>query len=150
MRLLAMAAVTVALAGCDKLPKAGAPEGAAAAASSEFPKAGEYHVVHDIVQGSETKREESDQSLDVSDRGKFADQLAHDDGTNCRDKQVTIRDGSFSVHMVCDAPDGDIHNIGLDRRGTYSADSIDVTTETTLWGMPFRESHSYRLKDSGQ
>lgn len=144
MRLLAAALLGLALGGCDKLPQA--RERAVAAASSEFPKAGEYHIIHDRDERGELKRDESDQFLDVSDRGKFADQLARDDGTNCRDRQVTIGGGSFSVHMICDAPDGDIHNIGLDRRGTYSTDSIDVATETTLWGMPFRETYSYRLK----
>jgi hypothetical protein len=146
MRSVIGIAVIILLAGCSKPSSPNENGKAEAAASDSFPQKGNYHVVHDLMQGSENKREEFDLWLDVSDRGKFAGQLAKDDGTNCRDKDVAIGGGSFSVHMTCDAPDGDIHNIGIDRRGTYSADSIDATAETVLWGTPMRESYSYRLK----
>lgn len=150
MRTAISIAAMALLAGCDEMPagKHNKAAPAASAADAGFPEAGKYHVVHDTGEGSDSKREESDTSLDVSDRGKFVDKIAKDDGSNCRDKQVTIGGGSFSVHMVCDAPDGDIHNIALDRRGTYSPDSIDMTTDTQFWGTLIRETSSYRLKDN--
>ena len=59
---------------------------------------------------------------------------------------MRIDEGSFSVTMTCDAPDGDIHNIRLTRHGSYSEDSIDMQDETSFWGMAMQESRSYRLK----
>jgi FlaG/FlaF family flagellin (archaellin) len=137
-------AVIVALGGCNNP----GPAQADTDPGNAFPQKGKYHVVHDAVQGNDSKRDEFDVELDVSDRDKFAGQLAKDDGTNCRDKQVSIGNGSFSVHMICDAPDGDIHNISVDRQGSFSKDSIDATTQTTLWGVSSQESFRYRLKAS--
>lgn len=150
MRLLALTLVGMALAGCDKLPKAEARERPATArASSEFPKAGDYHIIRDRDEGGQMKREEVDMWVDASNR-EALEELVAQGSSRCRDRQVEIGGGSFSVRMTCDAPDGDIHNIGMESHGSYSPDSIDINSETTLWGMHIRESASYRLKDSGQ
>lgn len=135
----------IALGGCDKLPQAQARTHPAAAASGEFPKAGNYHVIRDRSEGGQLKRDESDRWIDASNREAF-EELVAQGSSNCRDRQVEIGGGSFSVRMICDAPDGDIHNIGMESHGSYSPDSIDITSDTTLWGMQIRETASYRLK----
>jgi hypothetical protein len=136
-----MALISV-LASCNKP----SPSQPIADESHPFPQEGNYHVVHEATQGGESKSEEYEVTLDVSDEVKFAGQLAKDEGTHCRDKQMAIRKGSFEMRMTCDAPDGDIHNIEISRQGTYTKDSIDITADTTLWGQTFRETYSYRLK----
>ena len=111
-----------------------------------FPKAGDYHIVHDIGQGGQSKRDETDMWIDASNAGKFEELIAGQSSGNCRDRTVHIDKGSFSVSMTCDAPDGDIHNIRMERHGSYSENSIDMADETSFWGMSMRESRSYRLK----
>ena len=117
--------------------------------SSPFPQKGNYHVTHDIVQGNESTHEESDYEIDGFDREQFEKEIAKDDGagSNCRDKDVSVGDGTFRVQVTCGTPDGDFRNIRVDRYGSFSRDSFDVTTETTLLGVSYKESYSARLKD---
>ncbi|MBV9930566.1 MAG: hypothetical protein JO013_06455 [Alphaproteobacteria bacterium] len=112
--------------------------------ASGFPKAGRYAVASERNGRSET----SDTYVDASTRAKFEAMVAHDDGTRCRDRQVTIGAGAFSVSMTCDAYDGDIHNIGIERRGTYSERSFEMVSTTRLWGMPIVEKATYRLRET--
>ena len=141
---IAAIAVIATLVSCNK-PRAAQSH---AGESDPFPQKGDYHVVHEMTQAGDTKREEYDVSLDLSDLGKFSKRLSKDDGTNCRDKQVSVGGGSFGVRMTCDAPDGDIHNIAITRQGTYSKDSIDMTMDMTVWGIQSRETFAFRLKAS--
>ncbi|MFL6726794.1 MAG: hypothetical protein ACJ8FS_09810 [Sphingomicrobium sp.] len=139
--------LAVALAGCGGAGQSGNQSNITDPPGDVFPAKGNYHLVHDRTQGNgQMAREESDTSLDVSTRAAFEQFIAKPDGSNCRDVQVDVGGGSFSVRMTCDAPDGDIHNIGIERHGSYSKDSIDASEETTLWGMSIRDSVSYRLK----
>ena len=140
MRAILAAGLGAALAGC------GAPSSAPAVAETAgqgFPRAGAYDVVVERHDGLER----SDDRIEVATRSEFEKLVAKEDGANCRDRQVEIGGGSFRVRMVCDAPDGDIHNIGLERFGTYTETSIDMTEETTLWGgEPIRELVTSRLR----
>jgi hypothetical protein len=143
-RVRSLLILILALAGCGKAPQAPAAEanGSAGAAASAFPQAGEY----DIVRDSAGRREESRMRLDVSDPQAFEALVAGGDGSNCRDRQFSMSGGSFNARITCDAPDGDIHNIVIQRMGHYTATSIDITTDTFLWGRPFRETAMYRLR----
>ena len=137
-----------ALAGCQvNLPaKQDGGSSVPSADTTGFPTAGDYHIVHDSGAGGQSKREEGDMWVDASDADKFEELIAGQSSGNCRDRNVRIDKGSFSVSMTCDAPDGDIHNIRMERHGSYSEDSIDIQDETSFWGMSMRESRSYRLK----
>jgi hypothetical protein len=146
MRIWIMLLAGCALAGCGKSTAVSGEKSSNTAAPDDlFPKAGNYHVIHDGMGRVGQDREETDTWLDVSDREKFAAQFVRDGGSRCRDQSVELGGGSFSVKMTCDAPDGDIHNIGMESHGTYSRDSIDITNDMTLWGSPIRETYSYRL-----
>jgi len=48
--------------------------------------------------------------------------------------------------MLCDAPDGDFHNISVDRFGSFSPSSFEMTTQLTLLGTSFQETYSAHLK----
>jgi hypothetical protein len=148
MRATLIFIAAAALGGCQaNLPaKQDGSSSEASADTSGFPKAGNYHVVHDSGAGAHTERKETDMWVDASDAGKFEELIAGQSSGNCRDRNVRIDKGSFSVSMTCDAPDGDIHNIRMERHGSYSEDSIDIQDETSFWGMSMRESRSYRLK----
>lgn len=117
-----------------------------ATANSPFPQKGTYHVVHVRVQGNESQRDESESEVDVVDREKLEAELSKDAGSNCHDKQVSIGDHSFAAHMLCDAPDGDFHNISVDRFGSFSPSSFEMTTQSTLLGTSFQETYSAHLK----
>ena len=117
-----------------------------AAAASPFPQKGTYHFVHQVIQGNESTQDEGDSEIDTLDREKLEAEISKDAGSNCHDKQVSIGDGSFSVHMLCDAPDGDFHNINVDRSGTFSTNSIEMTTQSNLLGTSYQESYSAHLK----
>ena len=146
MRSLVVTVLGAALAGCGNLPQSSGTAEAGSSGADPFPKKGQYTIVRDRIEGDELKRVESDRWIAASNRGDFEKLIAGDAGSNCRDRQVEIGGGSFSVKMTCDAPDGDIHNIGIERRGTYTMDSIDIADEIILWGMPFKETASYRFK----
>ncbi|MEQ7874722.1 hypothetical protein ABDK56_12035 [Sphingomonas sp. ASV193] len=115
-------------------------------ASDNFPVAGTYHVTHEVDQDNSTHSDEFDTDIDVSTREKLEAAVGQEKGSHCHDKHVEIGEGQFTVRMLCDAPDGDIHNIVTDRHGSFSRDSIEITEDTTLWGISSRESYSYRLK----
>jgi hypothetical protein len=136
--------MVVTLAACSKA----GPAQSGTDAENPFPRKGNYHVVHQVVEGNQSKSEEADSEIDVSDREKLEKELVKDAGSNCRDKQVSIGQGSFNVHMTCSTPDGDFNHISVDRQGTYSRNSIDVTTQSTLLGISSQESYSARLKGS--
>ena len=136
--------VILSLAACSK-PVAGQPD---APADNPFPQKGNYHVIHQVVQGIEGKTDEFDSEMGGFDRQTFESELAKDAGSNCRDKQVSIGNGSFNVHMTCSTPDGDFNNISVERQGSFSRDSIEVTTQTTLLGVSSQESFSAHLKPS--
>jgi hypothetical protein len=146
MRSLVVTVLGAALAGCGNQPQTNGTADAGLSGADPFPKKGQYHIVRDGNSGGELKRVESDKWIDASNRQAFEELVVGGNGSNCRDRQVKISNGSFSVKMTCDAPDGDIHNIGVQRRGTYSIDSIDMADEITLWGMPFQETARYRFK----
>ena len=148
MRLLLVISLGTVSASCDKVPQAAARQERAAPGESEFPRAGNYHIIRDRTEGGALKREEVDRRVDVSNRAAFEELVARDGGSDCRDRQVDIGGGSFSVRMTCDAPDGDIHNIRMEAHGSYSKDSIEIASETSFWGMAIRESANYRLKGS--
>jgi hypothetical protein len=140
MRRFGLAAVCLAVAACDE-----AQREATTVPADNFPKAGDYHMIRDVNEGGQQKRVETDIWIDASNRVAFEKLIAR--GTsNCSDREVEIADGEFSARMTCDAPDGDIHNIGLEAHGTYSKDSIDIFSTTTLWGTPITDTTSYRLK----
>jgi len=48
--------------------------------------------------------------------------------------------------MICDAPDGGIHNIRMEAHGGYSKNSIEIDSENSFSGLSIKESTSYRLK----
>jgi hypothetical protein len=146
MRIWIILLTSCALAACNQAEAVSGKHSSAGKTPDDiFPKSGNYHVIHDGIGAAGENREESDTWLDVSDRDKFKEQFVRDGGSRCRDQSVELGGGSFSVKMTCDAPDGDIHNIGMESHGTYSRDSIDVTNDVTLWGSPMRETYSYRL-----
>jgi hypothetical protein len=153
--LISPAALILALAGCGKASHqpaaqetgpAGNASGSAAArtGAGAFPQAGAYDIVRDIA----GRREESRMWVDASDPQAFEAMVGRAGGSNCRDRQVSVSSGAFNVRMTCDAPDGDIHNIVIQRQGHYTATSIDITTDTILWGHPIRETEMYRLRRS--
>jgi hypothetical protein len=127
---LLLFSAAVALVACylgSTLPSGGGTS-PLASVSGGFPKEGVYDIVHDRPDG----RSETNMWIHASTRPDFEDLVARPDG-NCRDRSVSIGGGSFSVGMICDAPDGDIRNIPITRRGSYSTDSIDMESETNLW-----------------
>lgn len=147
MRGFLVISLSLALVACGKAPQAAAPEQRSPSTpKSEFPAKGDYHITRDRTEGGQLKRTESDMWIDASNREAFEELVARDEGSRCRDRQVDIGEGSFSVRMTCDAPDGDIHNIRMEAHGSYSKDSIDIDSETSFWGLSIRESASYRLK----
>lgn len=107
-----------------------------------FPRAGTY----DVVWHSRILHDESRIRVDASDRRAFEALVARDSGTNCRDRQVSIGQGTFSVRMTCDAPDRDFRNIPIVRFGYYTESSIDLTEDITLMGQQIRRTASYRLR----
>ena len=148
MRIFALTCGAVALAACQVNLPADRDGGSTEtqADTTGFPKAGDYHIVHDMGQGAHIERRETDMWVDASDASKFEELIAGQSSGNCRDREVHIDSGRFSVAMTCDAPDGDIHNIRMERHGSYSENSIDIVDEMTMWGMSMRESRNYRLK----
>lgn len=154
-KLCLSAVLILALCGCDDLARLaakrrnsaagnGTESAAASARSSGFPRAGLYDIVHESM----GRREASDMWVDASTPQGFEALVASNDGSNCRDRHVSIGGGAFSVSMTCDAPDGDIHNIRSQRSGSYSENSIEIRSETILWGSPIRETTSYRFRRS--
>jgi hypothetical protein len=138
------------LAGCGDLSSAKRENGsdnasrpAEAGAGRGFPRAGTYDIVRE---SAGRPAETSTMWVDASNRAAFEALVAGPDGSACRDRQVSIGGGSFSVRMTCDAPDGDIHNIAIQRSGSYSESAIRMTTDTILWGHPIRETASYRFR----
>ena len=111
--------------------------------SAGFPKPGIYDIVTQLADG----REETAMWVDASNRISFEELVARD-RSNCRNRNVTIGGGSFDVTMTCDAPDGDINNIRTERRGSYSENSIEITSDTYLSDRPIRWVTRYRLRDS--
>lgn len=144
-RLAILLAIGMTASACGQKEKTPSVRPAEAVGEEQFPKRGMYHIIRDRFESGHQVREETDMSVDASYRVAFEELVAGPDGTNCRDRQVAIGDGHFRVRMTCDAHDGDIHNIGIEREGSYAADRIDMTIVTTLWGMPIRENRSYRL-----
>lgn len=150
--VLALAMLSlVALSACDlsKFRRQAADETAGTQSSEQtaepgFPVAGDYDVV--TTSEMDGKREESETFLDVSTAAKFEKKFAMKDGSNCREQQWSLSAGNFHSSAVCDAPDGDIHNIGGDVIGSFDEGRIDLTATTTLWGAPIREMVSYRLR----
>lgn len=115
-----------------------------AGGSEGFPKPGTYAVVTERSGHHESGKVQ----IDASTRSAFLGLVAREDGTRCRDRQVTVGGGAFSISMTCNAYDGDIHNIVIERHGTYSEKSIDLVSTIKLWGMPITETSSYRLQDA--
>ena len=146
MRRVIIVSLASTLVACGKAPQAAAEQ--QTRPPSEFPAKGDYHIIRDRTEGGQLKRSESDMWIDASDREAFEELVARDGGSRCRDRQVEIGGGSFSVRVTCDAPDGDIHNIRMESHGSYTKDSIDIDSETSFWGLSIRESASYRLKGS--
>lgn len=156
MRTLALSsAVILMLCGCDDLARLSAQRNEASASSGPaatearpssggFPHAGTYDIVRDTM----GRREASNMWVDASNPEAFEMLVARPDGSNCRDRQVSIGGGSFTVRMTCDAPDGDIHNIAIQRSGSYSERSIQMTSETRFWSYTIRETASYQLRPS--
>jgi hypothetical protein len=154
MRALLLFAGAVVMAvgyGASSLPSGSSKSASAGSSPSlqtsdgspnRFPEAG----VYDILRERAGRREETDMWVDASNRPAFEELIAPDSGSDCRDRSVSINAGTFSVRMTCDAPDGDIHNVKVQREGSYSTNSIEFTTETTLWGTPIRETARYQLR----
>ena len=113
-------------------------------ASDTLPQRGNYHVVHEVVQGNESKTDEFDTEMGGFDRQMLESEIAKDAGSKC-DKKVSIDDGSFNVRMTCSAPDGDFNNMDVEREGTFSKNSLEVTTRSTLMGASYRESFRAHL-----
>jgi hypothetical protein len=147
--LILLAGSALCLSGCDEALRSiaahketeatGAP---AEASTGGFPRAGLYDIVHETPDG---RREPTNRWVDAASPKAFEELVAADDGSNCRDRMVTIGHGTFSVRMTCDAPDGDLHNIGIQRYGSYTERSIDETIETNLMGHFIREMRTYRF-----
>ena len=133
------------LAGCTQSGASEPGSGSTGASSDKFPVPGMYHVIVDS--GNDVShRDESDRRVDAGDRESFERMIVGSGGANCRDRKVEIGGGKFSASMTCDAPDGDIHDVGLEAHGTYSHNSIEMTSDTILWGMRMHETRSYSLK----
>jgi hypothetical protein len=131
------------LAGCGQaVPQAG-DKPAVADAGETFPVQGNYHRISDRTRNGETQRMETDGPLDVSTRETFEREVAGVDTGTCRDREVAIGGGSFSVRMTCNGPHGG--DVAINRQGSYSKDSLDVTYETMLDGAATQETVSYRL-----
>ena len=147
MRVCIMVLVAAALAGCGDFAPSAAPGNAGGEAVADgFPAKGQYRMVRDRTEGSgELRRLEMDVAVDASTRDSFELLVAGVETGSCRDRKVDIGNGSFSVKMTCDGPAGDVL---VERNGSYSSDSIDMSGDTDMGGMPVRESVSYRLKSS--
>lgn len=146
MRLYLMAVLAAALAGCGDQSPSAVPANDAAAAGEIFPVKGQYHMVRDHGEGgAQLRRLEMDVPLDASTREAFELVVAGADVGSCRERRVDIGKGSFSVKMTCDGPSGDVT---IERHGSYSRDSMDMSSDTAMGGVTSRESVSYRLKAS--
>lgn len=141
MRRMIVVAVLAVSASCNK-PAAVQSD---VTASDKLPQRGNYHVVHEVVQGNESKTDEFDTELGGFDRQTLETEILKDAGSKCRDKQVSIDDGSFNVRMTCSAPDGDFNNIDVERQGSFSKNSLEVTTRSTLMGTSYQESFRAHL-----
>ena len=131
------------LAGCAE---SGPQDGNTTAEAGEtFPVPGNYHRTSDRTSDGQTQRMESDGPLDASTRQLFERLVAGADISSCRDREVDIGGGSFSVRMTCDGPRGS--DVAINRRGSYSKDSIDITYETMMDGAATQETVSYRFTD---
>ena len=144
MRRVMVVATIVALASCGK--QADVKSGVNS--SDTFPQRGTYHVVHEVVHGSDSKTDEFDTELGGFDRTMLEAEIAKDVGSKCRDKQISIGESSFNVRMTCSAPDGDFNHIEVERDGSFSKDSFQMTTRSTLMGYSEQESFRARLKAS--
>jgi len=146
MRLYLSVVLAAALAGCGDQAPSAATANDSAAAGEEFPVNGQYHMVRDHgAGGAELRRLEMDVPLAASSREAFELVVAGADVGSCRERDVDIGKGSFSVKMTCDGPSGDVT---IERHGSYSRDSMDMSSDTTMGGVTSRESVSYRLKSS--
>lgn len=131
------------LAGCgETIPQAGnTPTGADV--GETFPVQGNYHRTSDRTGNGETQRMETDGPLDASTRELFERLVAGPDAGKCRDREVDIGGGSFSVRMTCNGPYGS--DVAINRQGSYSKDSLDITYETMMDAAATQETVSYRL-----
>ena len=145
MRVGAMAAIlAAALSGCGEIGAAPGDRADAADSGEKFPVKGEYHRTSDRTVGGQLQRLETDGPLAASTREEFEQLVAGTDIDSCRDRQVDIGSGSFSVKMTCDG--GSYGEYTLGRQGSYSKNSIDMTYERTSDGTTATETVSYRLK----
>jgi hypothetical protein len=111
-------------------------------AANAFPQAGTYDLVKESLAG----RTSVPIPLDASTPARFEELIAEDAGSSCRNKKVSIRPGEFEVTMICDAPDGDIRNIIINKSGTYSKNTIIMQETMYLWGRPIRTTSTYRRR----
>ena len=141
MRRVIVVAVLAVSASCNK-PSAVESN----VTSDNFPQPGTYHVVHDVVHGTDSQTDESDVEMAGFDRTMLETEIAKDVGGKCRDKQVSIGDSSFNVRMTCSTPDGDFNHIAVERDGSFSKDSFEMTTRSTMMGYSEQESFRAHLK----
>jgi hypothetical protein len=144
---ISLLGIGLALAGCRvALPAGdGAEDGSGASGVnvSGFPKTGMYDVIRE--HGDDVK--ESSMYIDASNPQAFEHLVAPKD-SNCSEREVSIENGQFSVRMVCDTGDGDITGIPMEAYGTYSENSIEMTSQTSLYGTDIVETATYRLRES--
>lgn len=107
-----------------------------------FPIAGTY----DVNQEHGGKRQQFSQRLDASNPEDFQRQFIDKPRSRCRDRQVSISNGSFRFAETCDAPDGDIHNIRKVVVGHFSNEAISLSMEMTFWQQTIRTTQNYRLR----
>ena len=146
MRGVMLILLGVALAGCGETTPQAANKAAVADASETFPVWGNYHRISDRTSNGETQRMETDGPLEASTRESFEKLVAGAEVDTCRNREVDIGGGSFSVRMTCNGPNGS--DVAVSRHGTYSKDSIDITFETMMDGAASQETVSYRLTSS--
>ncbi|MCE7797092.1 hypothetical protein LWE61_11035 [Sphingobium sufflavum] len=112
-----------------------------ACAADGFPERGMYEMTVQTSKGVTRSKIR----LEAASRETFENAFAGRQRGACRERRITITQGAFSFSQICDAPDGDIHNLGLKSEGTFSSKAVNIVSQMTLWGQPIAERRTYRF-----
>ena len=148
--IFAVAAASFAVMACDKpvAPEPAADDGTTTASVSDRPRPGTYAVkLTDEFIGNDAP----DPSITESTRKFTADQFASQnwiastlEGDQCRDRHLSIHDGSISGGMRCDMADLELVDQPVDLHGSDTSDGWDVTVDMTNEGHTYRRSVTLR------
>jgi hypothetical protein len=144
MRGVVLIVLPAALWGCDAPSPANGTQEPKGVVTSEFPKAGNYHIIVDRSGGETVNRDEWNSAVDASSREKLEQLVEGFETASCHDRKADVDDGSFEISKTCDGPVGETKHSA---HGTYSRDSIDITRETSASnGETASQTITYRLQ----